>query len=307
MQIIRDLAMLGAPPFPVVALGNFDGVHVGHKEILKTAIARARPAGGSAFALTFDPLPARVLNPARAPRLIMTPEDKAEALRQSGIDGVIVIEFTRALSLLSPREFVHEYLCGKIGARVVVVGHNVSFGHERAGSADTMRELGREFGFDTMVVGPVKVDGMEISSTNVREAIAEGDMRAAALLLGRPHFVSGSVVHGRERGRKIGFPTANIGARTECLPPDGVYATRLVLADGAYPSITNIGMRPTFAEPERTIEAHIFDFGRDIYDQDVKLEWIERIRPERKFESAQALGAQIASDLKRAREILAAA
>jgi riboflavin kinase/FMN adenylyltransferase len=307
MQIIRDLAMLGAPPFPVVALGNFDGVHVGHREILKTAIARARPAGGSAFALTFDPLPAKVLNPARAPRLIMTSEDKAEALRQSGIDGVIVVEFTRALSLLSPREFVRDYLRGRIGARVVVVGHNVSFGHERAGSADTMRELGREFGFETVIVGPVKVAGVEVSSTNVREAITAGDMRTAALLLGRPHFVSGSVVHGRERGRKIGFPTANIAARTECIPPDGVYATRLVLADGAYPSITNIGMRPTFAEPERTIEAHVFDFSRDIYDQDVRLEWIERIRPERKFESAQALSAQIASDLKRAREILAVA
>jgi riboflavin kinase/FMN adenylyltransferase len=307
MQIIRDLAMLGAPPFPVVALGNFDGVHVGHQEILKTAIARARPAGGSAFALTFDPLPAKVLNPARAPRLIMTPEDKAEELRQSGIDGVIVIEFTRALSLLSPREFVRDYLRGKIGARVVVVGHNVSFGHERAGSADTMRELGREFGFEAVIVGPVKVAGLEVSSTGVREAVAAGDMRIAALLLGRPHFVSGSIVHGRERGRQIGFPTANVGARTECLPPDGVYATRLVLPDGAYPSITNIGMRPTFAEPERTIEAHVFDFSRDIYGQDVRLEWIERIRPERKFESAQALSAQIASDLKRAREILAAA
>lgn len=298
--------MLGAPPFPAVALGNFDGVHVGHQEILKTAIARARAAGGSAFALTFDPLPAKVLSPARAPLLIMTPEDKAEALRQSGIDGAIVIEFTRALSMLSPREFVRDYLYSKIGARVVVVGHNVSFGHRRAGSAATMRELGREFGFEAVIVGPVKVAGMEVSSTSVREAIAAGDMRIAATLLGRPHFISGPVVHGRERGRKIGFPTANIAPRTECLPPDGVYATRLVLADGAYPSITNIGMRPTFAEPERTIEAHVFDFNRDIYDQGVKLEWIERIRPELKFESAQELGAQIARDLKRAREIFAA-
>jgi riboflavin kinase/FMN adenylyltransferase len=139
----------------------------------------------------------------------------------------------------------------------------------------------------------------------VREAIAAGDMRAAAVLLGREHFVAGPVVHGRERGRKIGFPTANIQSRTECLPPDGVYATRLVLADGSYPSITNIGMRPTFAEPERTIEAHVFDFDRDLYDQEVRLEWVERIRPERKFNSAQELGAQIASDLKRAKEILA--
>ena len=151
------------------------------------------------------------------------------------------------------------------------------------------------------------VNGIEVSSTRLREAIAAGELTVAATLLGRPHFVSGPVVHGRERGRTIGFPTANIQNRTECLPPDGVYATRVVLADGSHASITNIGMRPTFAEPERTIETHIFDFDRDIYGQNVKLELIARIRPERKFESAQALAAQIASDLQRAKEILAPA
>jgi len=170
-----------------------------------------------------------------------------------------------------------------------------------------MADLGREFGFDVTVVGPVKVAGMEVSSTKVREVIAHGDMRTATNLMGRPHFLSGPVVHGRERGRKIGFPTANIQSRTECLPPDGVYATRLILDDGPHASITNIGMRPTFAEPERTIEAHVFDFDRDIYDMEVRLELIERIRPERKFDSGEALAAQIAADLKRARAILSPA
>jgi riboflavin kinase/FMN adenylyltransferase len=164
--------------------------------------------------------------------------------------------------------------------------------------------LGLELGFDVTVVGPVKVAGMEVSSTTVRQVIAAGDLRTAANLLGRSHFLSGPVVHGRERGRKIGFPTANLQSRTECLPPDGVYATQLILDDRPYPSITNIGMRPTFAEPERTIEAHIFDFDRDIYDREVRLELIERIRPERKFESSEALAAQIGADLKRARQIL---
>jgi len=154
------------------------------------------------------------------------------------------------------------------------------------------------------VVGPVNVAGMEVSSTKVREVIAAGDLRTAANLLGRSHFLSGPVVHGRERGRKIGFPTANIQSRTEILPPDGVYATRLILDDGPHASITNIGMRPTFAEPERTIEAHVFDFDRDLYDQEVRLELIERIRPERKFDSGAALAAQIASDLERARTLL---
>jgi riboflavin kinase / FMN adenylyltransferase len=307
MEIIRDLAALPRHPYPVTAIGNFDGVHLGHRAILKAAIDRARAAGGTAFALTFDPLPAKLLVPARAPRLILTPDDKLELLRLSGIDGVIVIKFTLDLSLLSPRDFVRDYLRGKIGVREVVVGHSVSFGHNRAGNASVMVELGRELGFDTDVVGPVKVDGIEVSSTKVRQAIAIGDMPLATRLLGRCHFLSGPVVRGRERGRTIGFPTANLDCETECIPPDGVYATRVVLDDGAHPSITNVGMRPTFSESARSIEAHIFDFTRDIYGMRIKLELIERIRPERKFDDADALKAQIALDLSRAREILAAA
>jgi len=308
MEITRDPEVLRAYASPVVAIGNFDGVHAGHQAILKQAISAARAADGNAFALTFDPLPSKVLAPDRAPRLILTPEDKLELLRGSGLEAVLVLEFTLELSRLTPREFVREYLLERIGARMVVVGHSVSFGYQRAGNAAMMEELGREFGFKTRVVGPVTVDGMEASSTRVRKMVAAGDMVVAARLLGRCHFVRGPVVHGRERGRTIGFPTANIQSRTELLPPDGVYATRIVLPDGSsHGSITNIGMRPTFAEPERTIEAHIFAFNRDIYDQDVKLELIERIRPEKKFESGAALAAQIASDVQRAKAIVAEA
>ena len=305
MEIIQAIDQLPPHPHPVVALGNFDGVHLGHRAILKKAIDRARATAGTAFALTFDPTPAKVLAPARAPRLILAPEDKLELLGNSGIDGVIVIAFTQALSQLTPAEFVREYLVGRIGAREVVVGHSVSFGHARAGNAEVMSELGRQMAFETIVVGPIAVEGEVVSSTRVRELIAAGEMGAAARLLGRNHFLSGPVVHGRERGRTIGFPTANIDSATECLPPDGVYATRVILPDGAFASITNIGMRPTFAEPARTIEAHIFDFDRDIYGAKVRLEILERIRGERKFDSGQALAAQIAEDLKRAKEILA--
>lgn len=307
MEIFRLTDGLAPHPCPVVALGNFDGVHLGHRAILQRAIERARAARGTAFALTFDPLPAKVLVPERAPRLILAPEDKLELLRRSGIDGVVVVNFTSALSRLSPTEFVRDYLLGRVGARAVVVGHNVSFGHQRAGNAQVMAELGRQMGFETEVVGPVAVEGHEVSSTRIRELIAAGEMRQAARLLGRNHFVSGTVVHGRERGRTIGFPTANIESATECLPPDGVYATRVVIGDEAFASITNIGMRPTFGEPARTIEAHVFDFDRDMYGARVRLDLIERIRGERKFESGQALAAQISQDLKRAREILAAA
>src|SRR6202161_2539655 len=307
MEIIRDLEALPRRPYPVTAIGNFDGVHLGHRAILKAAIDRARAAGGTAFALTFDPLPAKLLVPARAPRVILTPDDKLELLRQSGIDGVIVLNFTLELSLLPPRDFVRDYLCGKIGVRELVEGQNFRFGHNCAGTPAVMVELGRELGFDTDVVGPVKVDGIEVSSTKVREAIATGDMHGASRLLGRCHFLSGPVVRGRERGRTIGFPTANLASETECIPPDGVYATRVILDDGPHPSITNIGMRPTFSEHARSIEAHIFDFTRDIYGMRIKLELVERIRPEKKFENAEALKTQIAEDLKKAREILAAA
>jgi riboflavin kinase / FMN adenylyltransferase len=307
MEVIRELHLLPVLSHPVVALGNFDGVHLGHRAILKAAIDRAHSAGGKAFALTFDPLPAKVLSPQRAPHMLMTTEDKLEYLRDSGLDGVLVLHFDLALSRLAPRDFVRDYLLSKLGVEAVVVGHSVSFGHKRAGNAAVMVELAREFGFETIVVGPVKVGGVEVSSTKVRETIAAADMAQAARLLGRYHFISGTVVHGRERGRTIGFPTANLDSETECIPPDGVYATRVVLPDGAYASITNIGMRPTFQETARSIEAHIFDFDRDIYDRRIKLEIIERVRPERKFESAQALGEQIALDLKRAKEILSAA
>jgi riboflavin kinase / FMN adenylyltransferase len=306
MEIIRDLETLARHPYPVTAIGNFDGVHLGHRAILKAAIDRAHAAGGTAFAITFDPLPAKLLVPSRAPQLILAPNDKLELLRLSGIDGVIVINFTLDLSMLPPRDFVRDYLRGKIGVREVVVGHSVSFGHNRAGNAAVMVELGRELGFDTTVVGPVKVGGIEVSSTKVRQLIGAGDLRGAAMLLGRCHFLQGPVVHGRERGRTIGFPTANLASETECIPPDGVYATRVILDDGAYPSITNIGMRPTFSEHARSIEAHIFDFTRDIYGHRIKLELVERIRPERKFDNADELKAQIALDLSRAREILAA-
>jgi riboflavin kinase / FMN adenylyltransferase len=307
MRIIRTLEGFLHHPYPVVTVGNFDGVHLGHRAILRTAIERARAEAGTAFAVTFDPPPARLLAPEKAPPLILMPEDKLELLRRSGIDGVIVVNFTLALSRLSPRDFVREYLLEKIGARAVVVGHSVSFGHRRAGNAAVMVELGREFGFETTVVGPVKAGGMDVSSTKVRELIAQGDLPGAAKLLGRYHFLAGRVVHGSERGRKIGFPTANLENEVECVPPHGVYATRVVLEDGAYPSITNIGTRPTFGESVRAIETHIFDVDRDLYGTRLKLELVERIRPERKFQSPQALASQIALDLSRAREILASA
>jgi riboflavin kinase/FMN adenylyltransferase len=269
--------------------------------------ARARAHNSSAWALTFDPLPAKCLFPDRAPAQLNTLEDRLELMAACGLDGVIVMKFDLALSQIGPREFVRDSILGRIGASAVVTGHSVSFGHRRAGNAAMMVALGREFGFDTTVVGPVRIDGVEVSSTKIREAITTGEVELAARLLGRPHFLSGPVVHGHERGRQIGVRTANLNSRTECIPPDGVYATRVVLPDGVFGSITNIGNNPTFNDSTRTVEAHIFDFERDLYGASIKLEMIGRIRGEVKFDSAQELIAQITDDVRRAREMLAAA
>jgi len=313
MEIIRDLANLTPGGSRVVALGNFDGVHLGHQAILRQAIERARAlahAGAhdsSAWALTFDPLPAKCLFPDRAPAQLNTLADRVDLMAACGLDGVIVMKFDLALSQVGPREFVRDSILGQIGASAVVTGHSVSFGHRRAGNAAMMVALGREFGFDTTVVGPVRIDGVEVSSTKIREAISTGDVELAARLLGRPHFLSGPVVHGHERGREIGVRTANLDSATECIPPDGVYATRVVLPEGVYGSISNIGNNPTFNDRTRTIEAHIFEFDRDLYGANIKLEMIGRIRGEVKFDNAQDLIAQITDDVRRARAMLAAA
>jgi riboflavin kinase / FMN adenylyltransferase len=306
MEIIRNIDQLPPHPHPVVALGNFDGVHLGHRAILKTAIDRARAASGTAFALTFDPLPAKVLAPARAPRLILAPEDKLELLRASGIDGVIVIAFTAALSQLTPAAFVRDYLLGKIGAREVVVGHSVSFGHARAGNAEVMAELGRRMGFETVVVGPVTVEGAVVSSTRMRELIAAGEMRTVARLLGRNHFLSGTVVHGRERGRTIGFPTANVGLGEHLRPRFGVYAVRALVEGKWRDAVANLGRRPTFGKLQENFEVHLFDFSGDLYGHTLRVALVDFIRPEMKFAGLDQLKAQIAADGQAAKTVLAA-
>ena len=220
MEILRDLDAIARHPYPVVAFGNFDGVHLGHRAIMKAAMDRARAAGGTSFALTFDPLPSKLLFPERAPKLILLPEDKLELLRISGIDGVIVVQFTREFSLIEPRDFVRDYLVGRIGVREVVVGHSVNFGHKRAGNASVMVELGREFGFDTTVVGPVKQTGLEVSSTKIRELVASGEVRVAAKLLGRYHFLHGTVVReAASAAARLDFPPRTLKAKPNAFRP----------------------------------------------------------------------------------------
>jgi riboflavin kinase/FMN adenylyltransferase len=304
MEVIRELRLPPALARPVLALGNFDGVHRGHRAILETARARARGSNVPAVAMTFEPNPAKVLAPARAPRLLMTLDDKLACMAEIGLDAIIVAPFTRELSLWSPEQFARQCLVERLHISGVVVGHSISFGHARAGNAGVMKDLGEKLGFEVGVVEAVSVDGAAVSSTRIRRAIEHGDMGAAARMLGRYHFLSGIVIRGSRRGHQLGFPTANLRSLTETIPADGVYATRMVLAEGAYPSVTNIGLNPTFDETQRSVETHVFDFSRELYDRLVKVEFIERLRGERKFDSGEALAHQIASDVQRARAIL---
>jgi riboflavin kinase / FMN adenylyltransferase len=295
-------------PVPsVVVPGNLDGVHLGHRSLLTAACERARPEGWRVAALFFDPSPLEVLAPDRAPPRLTLPLRRAALLEGAGAHHVAVERFDEAFSRLSPEAFVEQVLVGRHGARAVVVGPNFRFGHARAGDVTLLTELGRTHGFDVTVVEPVVVEGHIVSSSRVRELLHRGEARTAAALLHRPHEVEGVVVRGDGRGRTIGFPTANLRCDPVLLPTDGVYAVaaRDLDAPGAslLHGVANLGTRPTF-EAGRAVEVHLFDFDADLYGHRLRIGFVERIRGERRFESVQALEAQIARDAEAARAAL---
>ncbi|MGH7858904.1 MAG: bifunctional riboflavin kinase/FAD synthetase [Candidatus Binatia bacterium] len=290
---------------PVVTLGNFDGVHLGHREILRRVVEGARANDGEAVVITFFPHPTAVLAPAKAPAPIASLRERLASFREEGIDVVVARHFTRPFSQIGPEEFIEKYLVGALGAVKVIIGHSVSFGRGRAGSSETLLEAGKRRGFDVEVVGPVRVDGVDVSSTAIREHVRSGAMRFAAKLLGRPYGVGGRVISGDRRGKGLGFPTANVRPRVAVLAPDGVYAVEAEHEGKRMPGIANIGRNPTFGEGRpRGVEAHLFEFEGDLYGRWIRVRLIERIREERRFPSAEALVEQIRRDVERAREIL---
>jgi riboflavin kinase/FMN adenylyltransferase len=291
---------------PVLTLGNFDGVHRGHQAILGRVAEVAHAAGGEAVALTFNPHPVAVLRPDRAPALITSVRDKIQLMGAAGVDVLVVQHFTPVFAELSAEAFVELFVVQRLRATRLVVGHSVSFGHERRGDTALLGELGKRWGFDVEVVGPIRVDGHDVSSSAVRRTIAAGDVVLAATLLGRPHRLGGRVVRGRQRGATIGFPTANVKVRVGMAPPDGVYAVRVQHRDVWYDAVANIGTNPTFGAAPRTLEAHIFDFSEDLYGERVSVAFVERLRGEITFPSVEALVAQIGRDAEQARSILAA-
>jgi riboflavin kinase / FMN adenylyltransferase len=306
MEVIRHIESYRRFPRPIVGLGNFDGVHLGHQAILTKAVSEARALQGTALVLTFHPHPLSVLRPNSPLPLILSLREKLLLFRRLEIHGVILQRFSQTFSQLTAEEFVRRYLVDIIGIEKVIVGHNVSFGHRRSGNAEILVQLGEKFGFAVDVIGPVVIDGREVSSTAVRTLLGTGNMHEVTRLLGRPYGVSGRVEKGFQRGRTIGFPTANLRPRTDLLLPNGVYAVTVDLDEKiSIPGVANVGMNPTFGNNRRTIEAHLFDFSADLYGQRLRVNFLEHIREERKFPSVPELVRQIQEDADRARALLA--
>lgn len=302
MLLVRDIAHIPAPlPHPVMALGVFDGLHLGHQVILRRVVARARENNGCAVLVTFEPHPQKVISPADAPLLLQTSTQKQELLAALGIDLLVIIPFTRRLSLYSPREFVEKVLQPS-GVREIYVGQNFRFGHKRAGDFNQLKVLGKELGFEVFSTEPVCFRGARISSTRIRSHLQEGRAALARRLLGRPYQLVGTVVRGAGRGKGLGFPTANLKPENELIPATGVYASRIHYQQAVYVAATNVGYRPTLygaAEKEAVVEIHLLNFDGNLYGRSLRLDFCLRLREERKFANIDALKRQMQKDIQR--------
>jgi riboflavin kinase/FMN adenylyltransferase len=293
----------------VITVGTFDGVHQGHQDVLARLAARAEQTGLRSMLVTFDPHPLEVVNPAAAPPLLTVGDEKVEVLAESGIDYVAVLPFTQTLAAYSATQFVDEVLLRRFRMRELLIGHDHGFGRGRAGDVEVLQNLGSLRGFRVEVVPPVSSgDGRPISSTGIRRAVAGGDLERAALGLGRLYAVGGRVIHGEKRGRLLGYPTINVALPSprKLLPPEGVYAVRVQTPAGAFGGMLNLGPRPTFGDAAVSIEAHLFDASGDLYGAAVRVEFVARLRDTRRFESVEALVAQLGRDAEHARARLGA-
>lgn len=306
MRVIRDGA--AAPPAlcgGAVAIGNFDGVHLGHQAVIGAAVRWARVRGAPALVATFDPHPSRHFRPDAPPFQLTSLDQKLRHFAALGIDGVMVIPFDQTLAALSPQAFVDDWLVGRVAPGHLVTGADFSFGHRRAGSTATLAELGAARGFSTEALGAVEAEGAPVSSTRVRAALAAGDIGLATRLLTRPFAIAGEVIHGDKRGRTIGVPTANMEAGAYVRPRYGVYAVRVRLADGSRADgVANFGVRPMFTPPRELLETWILDWDGDLYGQQIEVGFIAYLREERRLDGLEALKAQIALDEAAARRAL---
>ena len=295
-------------PGPVIlAIGVFDGVHLGHRAVIERALADAGAAGGTPVVVTFHPHPIRILRPEKAPHLLTSTPHKLRLIRALGVEHTLIIPFDPTFAATPPEEFIRQFAAAAQPLREICVGHQWSFGKGRAGNLEMLARLGSTLGFEEVGVPAVEVDGRIVSSTLIRQAVEAGDLADAARLLGRDYTILGTVFEGRHLGRTIGFPTANLSAHNEQFPPDGVYAVE-ILRNGDAPrrGVANIGVRPTVtaAGGERVLEVHIFDFDRALYGEDLEIIFRRFLRPEEKFPSLEALRAQIGRDVEAARAAL---
>lgn len=304
MQIYHQIDDAGlSPAASVVTMGNFDGIHLGHQALVLRSLEEARHRNVASVVLTFDPHPLKVLAPARAPRLILTPEDKIELLQHLGIDVVINQRFDSSFASLDAEEFVRRFIVNRLKAKKIWVGRDLRFGHGRKGDVEQLVRWGEELDFEVGIVEPILVNGVRVSSSQIRQAIEAGRVDEARSSLGRYHFISGTVVEGNRRGRDLGFPTANIASCTEVIPSDGIYATLFHIGQERWLSVSSIGVNPTFGAGPRTVESYILNFDRDIYGKKIKLAFVKKIREEKKFADVASLIAQIQEDVRSARAV----
>ena len=303
--VTRGLGEILSRRHPVVTIGNFDGHHRGHRSLLQTVVARAREVGGTAMVVTFDPHPVRVLAPDVQLRFLTSSEEKIERFKAAGIEEVIFLEFTPALAAMTPDQFAEVILHRHLGVAELYVGEHFAFGRGRAGRIADLERLGASLGFAVHPVRPVVLNGGVVSSTRIRTLIQAGDMLQAAALLGRAYGLTGTVVSGAQQGQALGWPTANLRIPSERVTPqDGVYAARASYDGRRYDAIAYIGTRPTFGAGERLIEVNVLDHRDNLYGKTMAVAFVERLRGDHAFTSAQELAAQIARDVDRAKASL---
>jgi len=290
----------------VITIGNFDGIHLAHQEILQRVVQEARERRVRSVVITFDPHPQRVLHPETQPfYLLTTLDEKVKLIESLGLDAVLLIAFTQAFSAMTAEAFVREILWDKLRIQKVFIGHDYAFGNRKQGNEDFLRSMGGMLGFEVESINTFTVNGTTVSSTNIRKAVLGGDVVKAALLLGHPYSLSGTVIRGYQRGREIGIPTANIEPGKELLPANGVYAVMVDLEGVRHAGVLNVGFNPTFSNEKLSVEVHIMNFDGELYGKGLTVSFIERIRSEVKFESPQKLVDQILRDKAKAEEILA--
>jgi riboflavin kinase/FMN adenylyltransferase len=305
MQVILNLNEIKKPlTNPVLTIGNFDGVHKGHLALFDKVKERAKAIAGQSVVMTFEPHPLKIMRPADGPQLITHTGQKLELIEKAGIDVIVCVSFDREFAAIPARDFVNNILVKKIGIKEIVVGYDYTFGHNREGDINLLREIGNDFGFVVHLVGPIEIDHTLVSSTSIRRLVQEGRLEEARVLLGRDFEVQGTVVKGQNRGgRLLGFPTANLNPHGELLPKRGVYAVKLLIDDVFYNGVTNVGYNPTFGDTGLTVETHVLDYSGELMGKTIKVHFIKRLRDEKRFKTFEELSDQIARDIAQAKEV----